>query len=389
MTLISFIFNSDDGVMSTRVLKILIIITGALGLYAFLAVRSELLFNLTFREKVIPEYWENTKYGELYYFNHIKNFREEGMPATRVKYRHTDKHPALQEADVLIFGDSFMDFSRMVTFPERLSDTLNAKVYYERFFDDHRPLITLGEAGYKNSTPKIMIYESAERYIPHRFSNPHIEESLPSGSEFGVKQLANSVIDWIFLEDAEVKLTTMLNRSILTTDIHSLINTFKFNTFGYIPSTTPDYAFDDKKPWLFYYEEVNEDSTSYYYQFTDEQINTYCDNIAGLAATVKQKYNLDMVFMPLPSKYTVYHKLINDDPYNNFLPRLFEGLSERGVTFVNVYDDYKSSDEILYYGTDTHWNQKGLDIALDETLEVVEGIGYQVNYLITENSKNK
>jgi len=372
--------------MSTKVLKILITIAGIVGLYAFLAVRSPFLFNLTFREKVIPEYWENTRYGELYYFNFIKNFREEGLPRSKAKYRHTEKHPQLQEADMLIFGDSFMDFSRMITFPERLSDTLNCRVYYERFFNDHRPLVSLKEAGYENNSTKIAIYESAERYIPIRFAHPHVEEDIPADSRSGMRKAFASVLHWIFLEDSEVKYSTMLNRSILTTDIHSYINTLKFNTFGYIPATTPDYAFNEKHPWLFYYEEVNEDSTSYYYQFTDEQINNYCNNIEGLAKQLKEKYDLEMIFMPIPSKYTIYHKLINDDPYNNLLPRIYEGLAVRGVPYIDIYHDYSDSDEILYYGTDTHWNIKGLDIALENTLEIIDGLGYQESNLMSQKN---
>jgi len=373
--------------MSTKILRIIIYTAGLIGLFCFFAIRIEFLFNLTFKEKILPEYWENTKYGELYYFNYIKNFREEGLPTSRPNYRHTAKHPPLAEADILIFGDSFMDFSRMVTFPERLSDTLGRKVYYERFFNDHRPLILLKEKGYKNNnTPKIAIYESAERYIPIRFANPHIEEILPEDTRSPFRKAIAAIRDWIFIKEAELKYSTILNRSVFTTDIHSMINTLKFNYFGYILSTTPDYAFNEKCPWLFYYEEVNEDSTSYYYQFTDEQINNYCNNISGLAKQLKEKYNLEMIFLPVPSKYSIYHKIINDDPYNIFLPRIYEGLAARGVPYIDVYHDYTGSDETLYFGTDTHWNNKGLDIALENTMEVIDELGYHESDLLTQNN---
>jgi hypothetical protein len=122
---------------------------------------------------------------------------------------------------------------------------------------------------------------------------------------------------------------------------------------------------------LFHEEEVDNSNTSFYYQFSDDEINTICNNIADLAQQVREKYNLYMVFMPIPSRYAIYHVVLNQDSYNNFLPRIYEGLEKRGVPVIKLYDVYKNSEEILYYGTDTHWNKKGLDIALDETLKVL------------------
>ena len=115
--------------MSEKALKWIVGIAGAVCIYAFLAVRCEPLFNFVLLEKTLPEYWENTKYGELYYFNYIKHFRERGPAKVYTEipaYRQASK---IQDADILTFGDSFFDFSRMVTFPERLSDTLHRKVY--------------------------------------------------------------------------------------------------------------------------------------------------------------------------------------------------------------------------------------------------------------------
>ncbi len=68
-----------------------------------------------------------------------------------------------------------------------------------------------------------------------------------------------------------------------------------------------------------------------------------------------------MVFMAIPSKYTIYHTLINDDPYNDFLPRLYAGLEGAGYPCIRLYEDFMNADEVLYYGTDTHWTGKGLN----------------------------
>jgi len=58
----------------------------------------------------------------------------------------------------------------------------------------------------------------------------------------------------------------------------------------------------------------------------------------------------------------------NDDHYNNFLPRLSKELDERGVNYVDLYNEFINSPDTLYFGTDTHWNKKGVDKALNLTL---------------------
>ena len=167
--------------MSEKALKIIIYISGVVCLYAFLAIRIEPLFNFVLKEKVIPEYWENTKYGELYYFNFIKHFREKGLPPHDEKYRFSEKHPSLEEADIYLFGDSFFDFTRMTTFPERLGDTLGMQTYYARY---DRPLEYLAENNFENDQEKILLYESAERYIPTRFTQAHRTNFPGEGNKY-------------------------------------------------------------------------------------------------------------------------------------------------------------------------------------------------------------
>ncbi len=134
--------------MNEKLLKTIIYIAGALCLYAFIAVRVPGMFNAVLKEKIIPEYWENTKYGELYYFNFIHQFREDGLPPHSQKYRFSEKHPSVEEADLLLFGDSYFDFTRMKTFPERLGDTLGKRTFYARM---DRPIQYLEEHGFENS----------------------------------------------------------------------------------------------------------------------------------------------------------------------------------------------------------------------------------------------
>ena len=358
--------------MNEKLLKILVYITGVVCLYAFIAVRVPSMFNAILKEKIIPEYWENTKYGELYYFGFVKHFREEGLPPHAIKYRFSEKHPALQEADILMFGDSFFDFTRMTTFPERLGDTTNQRAFYARM---DRPLTYLSEHRFSNTEEKIIIFESAERYIPERFVEPHSMEP-PADPRSGIRKKVADARDIIFQDNTDVLYGTLVARNVFTTGLYSASTTLKFDLFNYISDQTPVYTLEEEMPWLFFHDQLNGEPSSFYYQHSQEEIDNYCDNIADLASKLKIHYNLKMVFMAIPSKYTIYHTLVNQDEYNNFLPRLYAGLEARGIPYIPIYDEFMKakSEDWIYYGSDTHWTQKGLDVALDKTLEVLEAL---------------
>lgn len=349
-----------------KILRIGIYLTGLICLYVWIAARSLPVMNLMQKEVITPEYWEFTKWGEMYYFNHIKYFREKNLPHPMRKYRFSDKHPTLVNADIIIFGDSFFDFSRQKTFPERLSDTLQKRVYYERYF---YPLVSFNQKNFSNDSLKLFIYEIVERDIPDRFQEPLLEQINVDNRNITRKK-AGTVKDWIFRNQEEEIYNKMLKGNILTTDIYGWIATVKFDLFKFISPLTPKYYLGDTtRPWLFYYKQLNDENSSFYYHHSDEEIETYCNNIADLAHKLKVNYDLDFLFIPIPNKYTIYHTLINNDEYNELLPRIYASLEKKGVPVVKLYDDFLNAKEVLYYGTDTHWNKRGIDIALRKTLE--------------------
>lgn len=329
------------------------------------------MYNVVMKEKILPEYWENTKYGELYYINNfIKDFQEKNLPHYIRKYRHSEKHPEINNADILVYGDSFFDFSRMVTIPERIADTLHQTVYYQRMFDDHRPVIYLQKDHYTGNEPKLLLYETAEIYLPQRFLEKH-DTVLEADNRGILRKMMAEFRDQVFLKDGEMKYSVLLQRSLLTNDIYTGIATFKFRNLHYITESTPVYSLKYDIPWLFYSDDVNPDVSTFYDRYTDADINAMCDNIADVAAVLKRQYNLEFVFVPIPNKYTLYHNLVNNDAYSGFLPKIYEGLHKRNIPVVELYDVYQDSDEILFYGTDTHWNKKGMEIALNEVLKVI------------------
>jgi hypothetical protein len=348
-----------------KILKWMIYMAGIVCLYAFIAIRSLPLFNAVLKEKMVPGYWDKTKYGELYYFNFVRHFKEEGLPPAQKKFQDKSKQASLNDAEMIVFGDSYFDFSRHKQFPERLCDTMHIKVH---FYHGDFPLAVLAKNHYHSKKPKILLYERVERYIPMAFENENTADyEVDNRSEF--RKTMGNIKDKIFYKRSEELFDALLKRSIFTTGIYSFISTLKFDLFKYISPLTPVYSPGKKDPWIFYHDQTNKEKTSFYYHHTKKEMNDYCDHMADLAKKLKEEYNIRLIYLPLPAKYTLYHGFVNDDEYNQFLPDLYKGLKERGVEFINVYDDFRNADEILFYRTDSHWNEKGIQIAFNKTLE--------------------
>jgi hypothetical protein len=356
--------------MKEKNLKIIITLFGVICLYAFLAVRIFPLMNFSLSEKMDVETRDFTKYGELYYFNGISDFKRE-LPTPVRKYRLSEKNPALNKADILTFGDSFFDVSFQKTFPERLSDTLNLKVYSYMTQDPTRanPFCVLNSNNFMNNGPsKYIIFETVERNVHVKFDKPYEINCVTQ--EIKPKP-ADKVIKVIFKNNSEKLFATLLKRGYIFNRLYEFFVTIRFKLFGYISPLTAKYNISNE-PWIFYSLEYDDIPGGFAYQYSDEEIERYADNILALSKNMKETYNLDLIFMPIPNKYTIYHEMVDTHAYNNFLPRLYNELNKRHVQYVNLYTEFKSSKDTLYYGTDTHWNKKGVDKALELMLKKMD-----------------
>ncbi len=356
--------------MSEKVLKYLIFIWGAICLYAFVAVRFEAPFNFVLKENVVDKYWDKTKYGELYYFSMIRHFKEEGLPPAGRKFEFSDKQASVKDCDILVFGDSFFEFSRHKQFPERLADDFSRRVH---FVNEDFPLEYLASVGYQDTTPKLVLFERVERFIPLAFEKEHIKPPVQLNNEPASFNPLPYIEEKLFYDFGEKLYDVMIKRSYASQSINSFFATLKFDLYGKISSLTPSYLKDDPNSWLFYHDQVNDAKSSFYYQHTTEQMDSLCNHMADLSEKLRSEYHMEIVYLPLPAKYTLYHQVINNDPYNQFLPRLYEGLEKRSVKFIDVYDKFLESDTLLYYHTDSHWNQRGIDIAYKETIDYLKG----------------
>jgi hypothetical protein len=349
--------------MKEKPLRLIIYVLGFICLVAFVAIRIFPLMNAMLSDKMDKETHDFNTYGDLFYSNSINHFKVD-FPKPVRKYRLSEKNPRVTDADILTFGDSFFDFSFHTTFPERLSDTLNKKVYSFVTQDPlmSNPFCILNEASFPRlEKPRPVIFETIERNIPAKFATSYNTGCKDNSIKVS---LYNTVHGFIFKHNSEQLYSLLLKRGYLIHNIYSFFVTLRFDWFGYISPMTGKYKMQ-KDPWLFYSKEYGNEPGGFYYHYTDNEIKTFAGNILLLSRNLKENYNLELIFMPVPNKYSIYHKMINNDQYNNFLPDLYAELDQLNIRYINLYKEFTVSNDTLYYGTDTHWNKKGLDKALD------------------------
>jgi hypothetical protein len=372
--------------MKTIILKAVIFTSGLLCLYSLLAIRYLPLYNLVLKERVVPGYWDKNKYGELYYFSNIKHFREEIPPAS-TKFQFSDEHSPLEEAEILTFGDSNMDFSRNEQLSAQIRDSLKLPVFYEYTVN---PIRFLKSSEYKNNRPKVLLYTRTERWIPIDFLENPVTESIckdysdenNSANPSLIKSLLTRTRDIIFNNRTDELLKAMLQRSYIISDINTFIATIRFDWFGYISVYTPKYSLENKTPWLFNYDQLNDERTSFYYQHSDEEIKLIAENIKKMSDYLWHEYKLQLIFLPVPAKYTIYYYIVEPDAeYSNFLPRLYDNLTSLNVDFIDLYEPYKSAEDYVFYGTDDHWTEEGGRIAAREVVSKIRELNPRLSWL--------
>jgi len=345
--------------LKNKITKIIIHVSGALALFLFIVLRSSAEPDYLLDSELLKAA-NDAIYGDLYFLNLIDNFKIPTPPLGDEYYNSVPKTD-INDADILTFGDSFFaSGARCKNVPGRLADTTKKKIFFSQ---TNEILKTLEEKNYVKKDKKYLILETVERGIPRIFTGGQnvLAKKNPK---------LGKIVESLMPLNLEQRYTLLLQRGVISYNIYKELVTMKFNLFGYISSVTPVYKKDP--PWLFYYQDVNDKKTSFYYHFTDEEINTICDNIQDLNKKLIDKYNIELIFLPLPNKYTIYHRILNNDEYNNLLPRLYKGLDRRNVKVCKVYDLFMNSEKELYFPTDTHWNEEGVKLTANELVKYLK-----------------
>ncbi|MBN1882638.1 MAG: hypothetical protein JW885_10730 [Deltaproteobacteria bacterium] len=314
-------------------------------------------------------------YGDLYDLNKVAVFKSK-IP-DEFPWSDLETFVEVNDADVVLFGDSFVAFNDELLGYELSRETgkNTSIIVYAALRSQGRnnPLVMLSELQYAPKGKTFLVWEKVERLIAREIPEmaPAPEEDVVSETETREEassflQEIDTHLEAIYLHKDKIEYTFLNFQG--TRWLVSCLSTLRFFLFHELPDLTPKYSL--KPNMLFSYAEVD----AYNLEFSQEDVAVMADVIMEIREVLEREYNIEMIFLPIPDKYTIYGDLAGAGPYHDFIPRLEKELARRGVPCVNVLPDYMAYREkndindLIYYPGDTHWNPTGVRIAAEALL---------------------
>jgi alginate O-acetyltransferase complex protein AlgJ len=94
---------------------------------------------------------------------------------------------------------------------------------------------------------------------------------------------------------------------------------------------------------------------------------------------VLRKKGIQFIFLPIPNKENIYHDYLPNPRRPMFLEQLIKELKNRNIETVDTQkafeDEYRKHSALLFFLDDTHWNPRGVRLAADRTVKLIEGKG--------------
>ncbi|MGO8989822.1 MAG: alginate O-acetyltransferase AlgX-related protein [bacterium] len=92
---------------------------------------------------------------------------------------------------------------------------------------------------------------------------------------------------------------------------------------------------------------------------------------------ILRKRNIRFIFLPIPNKENIYHDFLPDPRRPVFLEQLIRELKKRRIETVDTQkafeDEYRKKSALLFFLDDSHWNPRGVRLAADRTVKLIEG----------------
>jgi len=315
--------------------------------------------------------------GDLYGMSLVSDFQDR-----IVELPETDGITTIDKAKYIPFGDSF--FATGYDSPpvfDFLQSKLSGGVYYHSFPVDPTPFSHLSQAGYQKGAPKVLIWETAEFYSIDRALVAGASAGLAGTASTSLKAKLSGLISRVgnflaFFKPNRGREEYFVENNILVEPLRAWLKTKAFEWFGDIDGQTPIYSTNPKMLFL------NDDVTFRENTGKIAQIPELADNIAKVALVLKHDYNLQLVYMVVPNKLSVYADWLNQPnpyAYDNYIPLLQKALADRGVTYVDVYSAYvqakqKNPSQLLYYPGDHHFTPLGKTILEDALLKKLQSL---------------
>jgi hypothetical protein len=302
--------------------------------------------------------------GDLYNKCLIDAFRGR---IERREFGEAREDGTLESADAILIGDSFattaLDSDAL---PAELEKKAGLRVFtvLDSLAIDS-PLAFLEKARYGKGARKPLLLVTAERSSLGRAATYARAYAAPGPGRF-LRSLYAAFKDAAFIREDTTYFFTH-NRFVFPA--YKWLKNVRFALFREIDdANVPFYSLDP--PMLFYRDEVDFNRA----EKTAARIDAAAASVARLARELKARHNLELVYVVVPNKYSIYHDVLGaGHGYDGFLPALFRRLESAGVPTVDLYARYRAYREggapgLLYYPSDTHWTPLGKSLLVEECL---------------------
>lgn len=365
-----------------KILTVVLLGLVALALFFLIAGKDK-----TWGKRFLYQEPGKTQYlpGDLFNFCEVNQFKEKISGLTLRESTST------AGADIILEGDSFCNTGfDSEPLPNYLETVTGQTVFYRSTAKKElRPLEYLEANGYQKGEAKYFIWETIERYsvnrglkLPSDFTKASklaaASTSTPSlWAKVKSRLLSPVLTRWPKLKTIlfdRVDVEYFIKNNFLFKPINLWFNNQAFNWLGDIDSRTPVYLNNPRL--LFYFEEVEFAANKSKF----DSLNKMADGIALEAKQIKQRYNLTLVYLVIPNKFSIYGDLVpGGQKYDNFIPKLEEALGKRGVKYVDIYQVFKAYQsqhpaDSLYYAGDTHYAPRGKELVIQELLKADIGL---------------
>lgn len=301
--------------------------------------------------------------GDQYRMCELDRFREE-IPVTK-----PSPTAPLEEADILTLGDSFFNSSLASDlFANELARKGGLKVHNLQsatFFEPQSyPLSYLKSIGYQGDRRRVLVLESVERSVLDRGDTYNAAGTSASSNTIDAlafRILKNNDVEYFF------------KNNMIVHPIGRWLKNFRFKYLNIVDRSIGSYSVN---PDMLFYQRDIEFGTM---KKSDAMLDSTADSIARLSATLKKRYGIDLIYMVIPNKYSIYHGFVRDGySYDGFIPRLSRKLTDRGVKNIDVYELYsrfnKSGMPLLYFSSDTHYTAYGKSLIVDACAEMIKAV---------------
>jgi hypothetical protein len=110
-------------------------------------------------------------------------------------------------------------------------------------------------------------------------------------------------------------------------------------------------------------------------EVSNEDFHKVVKTIEAYDRVLKNK-GIRFIFLPIPNKENIYHEYLPNPRRPIFLEQLIQELKSRNIETVDTQrafeDEYQNHSTLLYFLDDSHWNPKGVQLAADFTIKLIE-----------------